>query len=356
MFDGIGCSAYLSTYEDSRERLKGLCAEGGYVFTSFHISEEFDTQYPERMRRMCAELREMGWRILGDVSKKTLAAFGYSSITEFAAQLGISILRIDYGFSEEEILRAAQDLPVCLNASTIDIKEAERLLEQSPELYAMHNFYPRPETGLDEALFASVNEKLRQTGVRVLAFIPGDGLLRGPLEEGLPTLECHRGKAPYAAYADMRRRWQVDGVFVGDGLLSRGQAELIAGFEKDRILRLPCELYGTGAALAGRSFTIRRDSPRWLKRFQESREYSCFGERIEPAVCGPRTRGSITVDNIGYKRYSGEVQLILEDLPRDDRVNVAGHIAPGYEPLLDLVENGCRIQIVEPPAQPAGRI
>lgn len=346
MCNAVGYSVYLSNYQMLKEQLSSLGGEGCSIFTSFHISEEFSAQYPQRMAQMCCELRDMGYQIIADVSKKTLSMFSCGSLAELAGKLGLSAVRIDYGFTEAEIIEIGQRLPVYVNASTLEKEAAKRLAGQIKELYAMHNFYPRPETGLDEDFFGQINAGLKEAGVRVMAFIPGDIFLRKPLCEGLPTLECHRRAAPYAAYADMKRRYQVERIFIGDGVISAGQAELIQAFDSDGMLRLPVVLSEENTCLYGKVFTIRPDSPARLKRFQESREYACFGERIAPAACCERVRGSLTVDNEKYLRYSGEIQLILEDLAADERVNVIGRIQNGYELLLDHVKNTQKIKLV----------
>ena len=51
-------------------------------------------------------------------------------------------------------------------------------------------------------------------------------------------------------------------------------------------------------------------------------------------------RGSITLDNDGYGRYSGEVQLVRSDLPADSRVNVVGQVEMPWILLADCVRNG----------------
>lgn len=347
MFKGIGFSVYLSNYQSMKQQLSSLAEEGCYVFTSFHISEEFQEAYSEKMKEMCRELREMGYQIIGDVSKKTLQAFSCHSIIEFAVEMGLSVVRIDYGFTEEEIIKIGKELPICVNASTLEKDSAQRIAGQVKEIYAMHNFYPRPETGLDVEFFERKNQELRESKVKILAFIPGDIYLRKPLMEGLPTLESHRSINPYAAYVDMKKRYQVDGVFVGDGIISKASAELIQRYNEDKILRLPMNLRGEGEMLKEKQFTIRADSPRWLKRFQESREYSCFGSKIRPAESIARKRGSLTVDNERYLRYSGEVQLIIKDLPEDERVNVIGCLEKEYDCLLENIQNGDRVEILD---------
>lgn len=46
--------------------------------------------------------------------------------------------------------------------------------------------------------------------------------------------------------------------------------------------------------------------------------------RWSPRTVCPEFGAAITVDNDGYGRFSGEVQLVRSDLPVDGRVNVAG--------------------------------
>ena len=81
--------------------------------------------------------------------------------------------------------------------------------------------------------------------------------------------------------------------------------------------------------LYGKVFTCRPDSPQGMVRFQESRAYAKAGPPAEPAGCGVRLRGSVTMDNRLYGRYSGEIQLVRQDLPADGRVNVIGRVPPG---------------------------
>ena len=108
------------------------------------------------------------------------------------------------------------------------------------------------------------------------------------------------------------------------------------------MLEIPARLAPEAEWLYGQVFTNRPDSPAWLIRFAESREYSCFGRQVTPKDCLPRTRGSITVDNDGYGRYSGEVQLIRSDLPADGRVNVVGQVETPWLLLTDCVSRGAK--------------
>ena len=189
--------------------------------------------------------------------------------------------------------------------------------------------------------------RLREAGLSVQAFIPGDTLLRGPLHEGLPTLEAHRHALPSAAFVDMALRFGMDDIFLADPGLSQKEQERIAHFCKTGIICVPAKLEEGWRHLYGKVFTCRIDSPRWLIRFQESRTYSCQGDIVEPSNCIARRRGSVTVDNKNYGRYSGELMLMREDLKADERVNVIGSVPENAQLLLDRIERGAKFMLVE---------
>lgn len=343
----LGFSLYLSTFEDQRSSLDLWAGTGAPIFLSLHISEEFDATYCQRAREICHLLAVFGFRTIADVSVKTLQQFGCESLTELAKDLKLWGLRIDYGFGAAQIGEMATQMPIVLNASTTSVADARRIAAKGKEVFALHNFYPRPETGLDEEYLTETTQKLRAAGLSVQAFIPGDTLLRGPLHEGLPTLEAHRHVLPSAAFVDMALRFGMDDIFLADPGLSQKEQARIAHFCKTGIICVPAKLEENWRHLYGKVFTCRIDSPRWLIRFQESRTYSCQGDIVEPKNCIARRRGTITVDNKNYGRYSGELMLIREDLKADERVNVIGSVPENAQLLLDRIERGAKFMLVE---------
>ena len=343
----LGFSLYLSTFEKQRSSLDLWAGTGAPIFLSLHISEEFDATYCQRAREICHLLAVFGFRTIADVSVKTLQQFGCESLTELAKDLKLWGLRIDYGFGAAEIGEMATQMPIVLNASTTDPEDARRIAAKGQEVFALHNFYPRPETGLDEDLLMQTTNRLKEAGLSVQCFIPGDTLLRGPLHEGLPTLEAHRHVLPSAAFVDMALRFGMDDIFLGDPGLSQKEQERIATFCRDGVICVPAKLDDAWRQLYGKVFTCRIDSPRWLIRFQESRIYSCQGDIVEPGNCTARRRGVITVDNKHYGRYSGELMLMREDLPADERVNVIGQVPENALLLVDRIERGAKFMLVE---------
>ena len=55
----------------------------------------------------------------------------------------------------------------------------------------------------------------------------------------------------------------------------------------------------------------------------------------------------MTMDNIGYGRYSGEIQLMRADLPADEKVNVIGEVPAEYDLLLDCIKRGKTFRMVK---------
>ena len=326
-----------------RVRLLRGCARGGllYVYRPRKLARRLEDPAVRDF------LSAQGWRILADVSEKTIRQFGCADLTALAKRLHLWGLRLDYGFSLEEMCALAQQLPVAVNASTTTPEVARQLAAGGGTVIAMHNFYPRPETGLDPEFLRESTAALQAEGLQVYGFIPGDALLRGPLYAGLPTLEAHRTAAPSAAFADLALNYGLDGIFAGDPEVSAREQEYIRHFCTTGELCLPVALRPGYETLYDRTFTCRPDSPKGLVRYQESRLYSCFGSTVQPDNCVERRRRCVTMDNIGYGRYSGEIQLMRADLPADETVNVIGEVPAEYDLLLDCIKRGKTFRMVK---------
>lgn len=343
----LGFSVYCSTFKEIETRLPSYVQEGALVFTSLHIAEEMNDSYFKDVDAMLKSLKTMGFKIICDVSKKTLEMFNYTDLLKFKEDYGIDYLRIDYGFNIEELIDLAQSTKICLNASTITEDECVKLLEADPDILFIHNYYPRPETGLDSETFDEMNVMLIKHHAKIMAFINGNEVLRGPLHEGLVTLEQHRYHDPYVNYLDLCINHGIENILVGDSIIDMKSFERISYFNKHKCIMLPVHLNHEYQHLYNKEFTIRTDSPKNLKRLAESRGYAVAGESIKPDNCIHRKKGSIVMDNERYLRYSGEIMITAVDYPQDDRVNVIGYLCEDYLSLLDCIKNGFKIMFVK---------
>ena len=340
----FGRSIYLSDVENNFFTIENNV---DIYFTSLHIMEEFSDDYGKRAKKLLESLKKAGKKVMADISSRGLEALGFGSLEEFVIETGIYMVRCDFGIKEEEMLKASKYCALAVNASTLDYRFAVRLREAGAEVWAVHNFYPRPETGLDEEFFVERNQCLKELGIKTAAFITGDIRKRGPLKEGLPTLESHRDLPPYLQYLQMTEMYQMDMVLVGDPGLSEEQRKLIERKKQEDVISVPADLNEKYQHLYGKVWTIREDSPKWIARLNESRGYAAIGKKITAENCVERIAGNITIDNEKYLRYSGEIQVVREDLKADERVNVIGRVQPEYQAILGNLNRGKKMVFVQ---------
>ena len=141
-------------------------------------------------------------------------------------------------------------------------------------------------------------------------------------------------------------RFGLDGVFADDPGVSAAEQQRILRWCETGETDIPCTLAEGYRHLYGVPFTCRPDSPSWLVRFQESRQYAEPGREVAPAPAQPRPRGAITMDNALYGRYSGEIQLIRSSLPADEWVNVIGAVSSRHMLLADRLHRGGKFRLV----------
>ncbi len=344
----INFSVFLSNLEEVYDKLPDMNGREAKVFTSFHVEEEIAHIKKEKLFEMTALLKKKGYKILADVSVKNYEYFG-DDFFKVAGQSGhADFFRIDYGFSSEQILEISSYAPICINASGVRRADLELAKSSELNLMAMHNYYPRTETGLDIDYFEEQNALLRSFGIEPMVFISGDLKHRGPIYDGLPSVETYRYYKPYVAYLFLTLKHGIKDVFVGDGIISDGQLALINDFDADGVITLPVEKLSDDFDFYDRVFTIREDSPAKLLRIAESRVFSRKGRDVAPKNNNlSREKGSITLDNIGYSRYTGELMIVAEDRPADERINLIAKIDDEYLPLLELVKRGSKIRFVE---------
>jgi uncharacterized protein len=349
-------SFYLSEQTDQIEKrfaqanLFG-CRE---LFTSLHIPEDDLTFYRKRLQEIGQLARKYEVGIVADATPASLSKIGVNGDNlDLLFDGGIIGLRLDDGFSMKEAAMFSHRMKVVFNASTMTEEECDELAFYDVnwnQIEAWHNFYPRPETGLSKESVIQKNKILRRKGIRTIAaFIPGNKEKRGPLHQGLPTLEAHRYMDPLCAYAELVRDCGVDKVFVGDSGMTDDVLARMKEF-RDGVVLLryrPLVQQHELLSMVETVQTNRRDAARDVIRSLESRlSFSWPEHLLAPACTIERQKGSVTIDNIKYGRYAGELQITLTDLPADEKVNVIGRIFEDDLPLLAYVKGGQQFRLV----------
>ena len=326
------------------------------VFTSMHIPESDHHALKEEIGTLLSAARAHHMEVISDVSPQTLGALGLKTFTPSKFRmLGITTVRMDYGFSPQEIARIShnnQNIRIQLNASTLTPHILHELADAKADfsrIDAMHNFYPRIGTGLSEALLVRRNAPLHSLGIRVGAFVTTrDGRRRSPYGEGLPTLEAHR-RMPPAHAARHLVALGIDSVILADSLPTEEEIRTLGSLQ-DNCVTLEAELLTSDPAvreLLSHTFTSRVDAARDAVRAQESRIIIAKAHTtIAPAEAHERTRGTITIDNKTAGRYMGELDIMKRTLPADPRVNVCARIIPEDLPLLGCITPGRKFSFI----------
>ncbi|EOA7302590.1 DUF871 domain-containing protein [Enterococcus faecalis] len=335
------------------KKMKALGFDG--IFTSLHIPEDDTSRYRQRLTDLGAIAKAEKMKIMVDISGEALKRAGFSfDELEPLIELGVTGLRMDYGITIEQMAHASHKIDIGLNASTITLEEVAELKAHQADfsrLEAWHNYYPRPETGIGTTFFNEKNRWLKELGLQVFTFVPGDGQTRGPIFAGLPTLEKHRGQNPFAAAVGLMADPYVDAVYIGDPTISeRTMAQFGYYYQTNQFL---LEVVPNKSRYLKRilgTHTNRLDAARDVLRSELSRTSEMFRKdeiaTIESEQTEARPVGTVTIDNEKYGRYMGEIQVTLVDLPKDEKVNTITRIIEKDQTILPLIKAGNQFTLV----------
>lgn len=348
-----GISLYFGSGLEENERIieRAMAAGATHAFTSLHIPEEHGVDYARDAKRLLHRLRDAGIGLIVDVGPETCAKLGCTRIEELR-DLGFTHLRLDYGFSIEQTVELSRRFRIVFNASTVTRDEISAWRAAGADLSrfsACHNYYPKRYTGLDIETVRASNELLSAQGFETIAFVPGDGRFRGPLYEGLPTVERHRERTGDLAFnmLELAHAAGTDVVLVGDPDLTDGSwgrfGQICAGY-----IDVRCTIRPEYSFLIGQIHHDRPDSSSLVFRSQESRtSLRPPAVPVDETASAYRPAGSIAISNDRYLRYEGELEVARVDLRGDERMNVIGEVSPCDRGYLSVVRNGFGLRFIE---------
>lgn len=229
-----------------------------------------------------------------------------------------------------------------INASTFNEEELKELLllnVKRENVQAWFNFYPSPDTGISQQFLEQQVRMFKKYGFTTQAFFAGDENLRGPLYEGLPTLEKQRYYSPLASILELQNMG-VDLVYVGDGGISEDSLKQIDTYKNKKQILLHTKKCENGDKdlydyVLGKH-NQRPDPAEYVVRCEDSRLHPV--PVIKKNNTGKRYIGDITINNDKYQRYMGEIQILKVNLPASEKVNIVGKIIEKDIPLINLIK------------------
>ena len=365
MKTGISVYCGLNTTQEKNLSLLERAAARGItrLFTSLHIPETDVSVFRSELNTLLAKAKDLNFDVIADTAQaaSVLLNSKESNPSELM-KLGITTLRLDDGFSPEDAaaLLDTPGLRIQLNASTVNREYLEKLKASGADMSrvdALHNYYPRENTGLDVEFFLEQNSLLHSFGISVGAFVAtidppdepsAEERRRPPLFCGLPTLEDDR-KLPTGLAIRHLAALGADSIFIGDGEPNDSELDALSDVHADEVLTLHASVLTTDEetkAFLQQTFTARPDKSRDVVRALESRGIiKKSGRTIRPMAPAPRPIGAVTLDNDTYPRYTGELEIVRRTLPADKRVNVIAQIDPEEIFLIETIRPGQKFRL-----------
>lgn len=305
-----------------------------FFFSSCHIQEAKLNDDFYTILKYCTEI---GMQLVVDVNKTA-----YDTIKEFKDFI---VFRLDYGFTIEEVVELSNSYDLIeLNASCLTKDYLERLKALNANfshIRVSYNFYPKRYTGFDIYKILELNNLYKEYGLQILAYLPSNSGKRPPLYDGLPSVERHR-------YLDLKTACYeliavgCDGLCIGDAYASSEDINTLVNISST-YFELPIVLFdnlNNEIDIIKSDHRLRIDESCYMKRSSSKR-----GEEVFPlntiSLIKPYM---VTIDNINYQRYKGELGIAVKEMENDGKVNVVGYILESAHTLVDLIKPSSKIK------------
>lgn len=318
----FGISIYLSTNIEmnSEYLLKAKEVDSSFVFTTINMPEEND-ELKKDISKVVELCKKNKMKLIVDInanSKKYIK--DYENV----------YYRIDDGLSNDEIIALAKNNYVVLNSTTLDEKDLKYFKLKGVDfskLYSLHNYYPKVYTGVSLKFLKKRNEIYKKYGLKTMAFIPGD-LKRGPIFEGLPTVEEHRYMDILQASLELIAN-DTDVILLGDLNIKEENWERLKYLLKGIVpLRINKNI------LKNRIFENRKDYSNYVVRNIKRDVILDTIVEIDKNI----EKGDVLVTDEKGLRYKGDLEIALKNLNKlNDGRRIVASVIDKDKGLLDYL-------------------
>lgn len=332
-----GISLYLSTDIQKNIEVINKASMSGvkFAFTSLNILEENNIDKSDRLYKLIELCSSNDINLIVDINE-------YTNSNIFSNLKNV-YLRIDDGYSLDEIYELSKKNMIVLNASTITKNDLKYLKNKGIDfnnVLALHNYYPKKYTGIGEKYFLEQNEKYNEFGIKTMAFVAGD-LKRGPMFGGLPTLENTREKRFVTSVLKLISL-KTDIVLVGDIDLSDKNWEYFKYIAKGIVPIRIIDNILNDTVFENRidysEYLIRSKIPKSIgKTRKEFKEYIQKNLKDVKKENGEIKKGDILLSNEKYLRYEGELEIALKNLGLDEKRDIVSRVYDEDIELLDYI-------------------
>lgn len=336
----LGVSIYpeKTTMEKDKQYID-LAAKYGFqrVFTCL-LSAEGDI---EKIKKMYKEIikysTDKGMEVVLDVAPNIFQKLNisYDDLT-FFKELGATGIRLDIGFDglkEANMSFNNLDLDIELNMSN-DTYYLENILSHTArkdKIIGCHNFYPQVFTGLSYDYFIKCSKRFKENNIRTAAFVSTSCGEIGPwsINDGLCTLEEHRNLNITTAAKHLWATGLIDDVIIGNAYASEDELKKLGELNRYLVeldIYLEKNISDIEKSIINELHVRRGDINDYMIRSTEIRKKHINSE-IQILDGKEQKIGDIMIGNNSFGKYKGELQVILKDIPKDERKNKVAIVA-----------------------------
>ncbi|WP_342604991.1 MupG family TIM beta-alpha barrel fold protein [Peribacillus sp. FSL E2-0159] len=303
----------------------------------------------EEYKNIISYAKTLHMEVILDVAPAVFDKFDISyDDLSFFAEMGADGVRLDLGFDglkEAKMTYNPYGLKIELNMSN-DVDYLSNILTHQGNKNLMigcHNFYPQKFTGLPYDFFISCSKRFKEHGIRTAAFVTSQTGDIGPwsINDGLCTLEQHRELSIDVQAKHLWATGLIDDVIIGNAYASEEELRMLGSLQRDMI-ELKVELHSDASPIEQKvvldALHLRRgDISDYMVRSVEVRKkYANEDFAVRESI--PQRKGSVFIGNDSFGKYKGELQVILRDMPLDERKNVVAHVVKEEHFLMDYIK------------------
>ncbi|MGH4052904.1 MAG: DUF871 domain-containing protein [Clostridium sp.] len=319
------------------------------IFTCLLSVEGDKEKIIDEFKKTIAHASSYGMKVIADINPEV---FEYLEVDfddlGIFKDMGLYGIRLDNGFSgsEESLMsfnKYGLKIEFNMSSGTKYIDNVFSYKPNSENLLGCHNFYPHKYSGLGYDHFIRCNEQYKKYNLRTAAFVSSSTAKYGPwpVSEGLCTLEEHRYLPIQVQAKHLFASNSIDDVIIANAFASDAELKALSEVNPD-ILTFKLKIE-EGISAEQRDIILkplhfnRGDASEYMIRSCKSRVKNA-GNLFKPFNTIDIKRGDITIDNVNYKNYTGELQIALKDMKNTGSTNVVGRIDEDEIFLIDYVE------------------
>ena len=301
--------------------------------------------------------KQLGFDICLDVNPEIFDILGiqYDNLKVFN-DMNVNILRLDTQIPGETVANMTYNeygINIEINMSTNN-DYINNILSFQPikdRLIACHNFYPQRNTGLDYDFFIKTSKLVKKHGIRTAAFVSSKDGKVGPwnISEGLPTLELHRNMPITTQVKHLWATGLIDDVLIGNSFASYDELKSLSEINKYKI-SLNVKVLPKTTKIEKEIIELdkhfrRGDINKYIIRSTMPRVWYKNNDFEPHNVNNKQVKGDIFICNNNFGHYKGELHLILNELPNDNRKNLVAKVIESEIFLINYIDSWSKFEL-----------